>query len=393
MPVRRLVSGSGRVSATSGAAWSGVRSRGTRRVREAVGEERIEGVRRALGLPRVIGLGVEEAPFEMPKERVVVPPFYRRLFAGQATWAGDVLEEREGALPSIRLAIARRPLGGLRTAAVLGPDGAGRRALLGALTRGDRFGSPRRVTFQGPTTAREVQEKLRDLSGDQLVVVTGFSWLVSAAPGGFEAARALTERVLSDGGRNAFLLEADRLVWTWASAAAPLSPVFPAWVEAPALGPEALEQILLARHRLSGLELEFVSAEGGEPDRARYFADLHRASDGLLQIALAFWLSSLTRVDETAGRVVVGALPRSPHDALRQLPADVFHTLYLVARQGWMSGSVLASLLGTRASEAEALLSRLLGLGLLERSGAGVYTVRLHLGGALQLILRERGWV
>lgn len=383
-----------------GGALEDLRSQSTRRVRAAVGEVRIAGVRRALGIPQVIDEERAPEPFEPPRERTVVPPFYRRLFAGQATWAGDLLEEQMGAARAAREALWTSPRGGLRTAVVLGTEGAGRRALLGALTRGDRVGqtrddrvrSIRRIAFTEPSDAEGARRALGELSSDQLVVVTGFSWLVSAAPNGFSGLRALVEAILADAGKNAFLLEADHLVWRWAAGAAPLDDLFAARIEATPLGPRELESALLARHRLSGLDLAFGGSEPEEVARQRHFEALHRASDGLLQLALVYWLAALDAVDEPGGRVVVGAVPGSPHDAMRRLPEPTFHALYLVARQGWMTAEVLARVLGQRTASAEAMLARLVGLGLLERGAGVTYLSRRHLGGVLQCVLQERGW-
>lgn len=370
----------------------GLRQRSTSRVRRAVGEERIAGVRRALGLPRQAEV-VERNPFEPPAEPAQMPPFYRRLFAGQATWAGDVLEEAQDAVRVARTALTPGPRRVLRAAAVVGTDGAGRRALVGALTRGDRFGSMRRLAFVEPSSPADVERAFSDLSAGQLVVITGLSWLLSAEGESFAAVRALATAVLADRGKNAFLVEADRLAWSWACSAAPLDEVFGTIIEARALDPRELEMALIGRHRLSGLELVYDSSDPKEVAQPRFFRRLHEASDGLLQVAVAYWLGALEEVNEARGIARLGAVPGTPHEALRQLPVATLHVLYLVARQGWMSPSGLAELLGRARIDAEAILLRLEARGLVERASAQVFVLRRHLCGPLQRVLTEKGWV
>ncbi|MBX2811776.1 MAG: hypothetical protein KTR25_08195 [Myxococcales bacterium] len=377
------------------ASLAAFRRRSGRRFKAVVGAGRMAKARETLGLP----LLVEEPErcdeskfFESPTEKVTLAPFYRRLFAGQGTWAGDALESR-----AAHVAMARRILSGeqggfLRTVVVVGTEGSGRRALLSSLTRGDRFGQLRSIAFTEPAAEQEVHVGLEELGQGQLIVVTGLSWLVSASDCGFSGLRALVDGILADEGRNAFLVEADALAWSWASAIAPLGDVFAGHIEVPQLGAREMEEIIMERHRLSGLELSFGANHHDELDRSHYFSQLHEASDGLLQLGLLYWLASIEVFDEPGGRVQVGTIPRSPHVAMQSLGEDTLHPLYLIARQGWMTAGILAEMLGRRDTEGAALLSRLTSMGLLERTSRGHYIVCRHLAGVLNRVLRERGW-
>lgn len=366
-----------------------------RRLRAQIGEGRVANARRVLGLREEVidvHLSDEAAAFEPPMEKVHLPPYYRRLFAGQATWVGDALEAQTDRMDLARRVLAGSQRGVLRTVAVVGAEGSGRRALLSSLTRGDRFGQLRSIAFTEPVGAQEVQIGLQELGQGQLVVVTGLSWLVSAGEGGFEGLRTLVDGVLADEGRNAFLIEADVLVWRWACSIAPMADLFACHVEVPQLDPRNLENILMERHRLSGLELRFGTSASDDFERSHFFARLHHASDGLLQLALAYWLGSLGAFEESENYVSMSPVPQSPHASMRALSEEFLHPLYLIARQGWMMPSVLAELLGRRESDGAALLARLEGMGLLERTPRGYYIIRRHLAGVLHGVLLERGW-
>ena len=372
---------------------AGLGLEGRRRVRAAVGEDTLADVRKALGL-RASGPGSAFSdPFGPPREQAAVPPFYRRLFAGQASWVGDVLDEHQGAVAAARQSLNLPSGSGPRVIALVGAEGSGRRALLGALSRGDRFGSTRRLTFNRPAEVADVKAALSEVSSGQVAVVTGLRWLVSAQPGGFDALRCLVDGILETEGRSAFILEAQPLVWAWAGAAAPLGELCASEIRVAALEPEPLRDALLERHRLSGLKLSLPSQEGEEAALKRYFHRLHRAADGLLQVALAYWIASIESVDEDSGTVRMGHVPTSPHDALAALPDATLRMLYVIERQGWMTADVLAGIVGRDRLRARAELGRLLRWGLLETGPEGRYWVRRHLQGSLDMVLREREWL
>ncbi len=225
--------------------------------------------------------------------------------------------------------------------------------------------------------------------------------------GGFAPLERFVEGVVADRGRNAWLIHADQLVWSVARQAAAIAEAFPDVIEVPALGPRDLEAAVLARHGLSGYGLSFEHrSEGSGLDdflvRAAvkirrpyetYFRALHDASGGLVRDALSLWLSSIDEVNDRADYVHVGALPPSVEPSIDALPEEVLLNLLQVARQGWMDADVQAHVYRVDRVDAEAQLARLSNMGLLEREGAGSYSIPPHLRGPVHRVLRARGWV
>ncbi len=337
-----------------------------------------------------------------PPRFAQIPVYYRRLFAPQSHWAGDIVPSRP---EEMRRAteVLKKSVAGLRTAAVIGVDGAGRGAVVSAILQQAGLASIRRLNLLKPTREKELQENLADLSRDQLVVITGLGYLMASEPGGFDPLQRLTELIVEDAGKNAWLLEVDDLVWRFGAQATPIRDVFLERVGVRALGRGEIERAIFARHHLSGMKLEFrqtgrtelVPSDGsGEgPVQQEFFRELHRASGGLLQVALTLWLAAIEGFAEEAKKVQVRDVPPTPKAALDELPEEDVELLYLVLRQGWICASTLGFVLQLDGLQAEGRLRRLVHRGLLERSVDEVYVVRRHLRGVAHELLQDRGFV
>lgn len=370
-------------------------------VRTVVGEQRLDRLRAGLGIPEDGTPEPIRAQDFAPPEVSAVPVVYRRLFAAQAHWAGDVVTAHQDVVAKARRWLATGS--GFRGAALLGIDGVGKGALVAAISRPDRAQAGKRISLNAPVSVEEIDRLLAEVPKGQLVTVTGLRWTLSARPGGFAPLRRLMERMLEVGTKNAWLLEADLLVWRYACRVAPIEELFSESIVVQPLAAPELEATILARHKLSGFQLRFSEtetltdlrgdrAQARTPAHERYFEALHEASNGLLQVALPMWVASLKEVDEKEGRVEVGAVPKTPHDPIRKLDEETLHLLFLIARQGWMDTETLASLLQRDHVAAQALLVRLVHLGVLERH-ADVFQVRSHLRGVVYLALKEQGWL
>jgi hypothetical protein len=365
-------------------------------IRGALGEERLRRWTAALGIQEETYGALEAGQFAPPAVKAEVPTVYRRLFAAQAHWTGDVLNQ--DAVKRAREHLAHAA--GLRAVAVVGLDAARKVAIVSAISRGERFGAVTRVAWKKPATLEEVDKIFADLPRGHLIVVTGLRWLLSARPGGFVPLRRFVEGIIADGNHNAWLLESGHFVWEYAGKVSPIASLVSAVVRADPLTPADLENAVLARHHLSGYQLVFDDGAGVQveaigprsPLQEKFFLDLHEASGGLLHGALIFWIASIVEVDEAEGRVRIGPVPASSIPRLRALPEEDLLLLYQVARQGWIDGDTLAFLFRTDVTTARARLVRLANLGLLERAHR-VYEVPSHLRGGLVQALHAKGWL
>jgi len=375
---------------------------------ETVGTERLDRARELVGLPiRLAEEEIHEHTFAPPTPVASIPMVYRRLFSAQALEAGDILTGRDEALSRAMALLEGEGEPTLRTVAIVGPDGVGKSAFVNAVVRARRWPKVHELRLRAPATVDEVDALFDSSVEGHLIVVSGVQWLLSLEPGGLAPLRRFVERVVDDGGRNAFLIRSDGLVWSQCRAAAPIAEAFPEVVRLDPLDTDELQAAVLARHTVSGYGLVFghgtdarsrieelaLQATGplSRPKQS-FFRQLHAASGGLLRDALRLWLASVEEVDEAGDFVHLGPVPTPAIYALRRLTEDQVLTLYQIARQGWMSPEVYASMFRTDLPTARAHLLALEHVDVLSRVGA-VWRIAEHLRGSVHRLLVERGYV
>ena len=372
-----------------------------------IGKERLESWRRALGLPEANqGRGAQPSAFRAPATIDAMPLIYVRLFSADTIEASDVLTGRGEDIARAQDILSGTKAGRLRSVALVGIDGVGKSAMSSAIVRSGSWKNVRRMSFDAPASLSQVDEFVRDIGEGQLVVLSGLHWLVAARPGGFQPLRHLVEGIITDAGKNAFLVHMDSLCWEYASRVAPLADAFPSVFRVEPLSCEDLEDAVMKRHRLSDFDHLFepqpinsviegwlIRGAGRlKSAKDRYFRLLHAASGGLVRDALRLWLASVLEVDEDMRQVHIGPMPNSAFTELMVLPEELALNLYQIARQGWMNADVQAHLFRVDHTSAEAQLARLAHLGLLEQTG-DVYRIPVHLRGVVVRMLQERGWV
>ena len=373
-------------------------------LRALFGEERLEGWSERLGLAGP--LPTEEltaGSFAAPDVGTELPLVYRRLFAADTMEAGDVLTGRDEEIRRAEAVLSSEQRGRLRSVALVGVDGVGKAAVSSAIVRSRRWKNVKRVVFTGPVSVADVDAIFQDAPEGQLVVVDGLHWMLSMAPGGFEPLRRFVKGIIEEGGRRRWLTHGAVLFWNFASTVAPLRDAFPEIIRLEPLSEGELQAAVIARHRLSGFEHSFDRGDGSPIEgffargasRIRrpydqYFHELHDATGGLVRDALRLWLASIRDILDDI--VHVGPIPASPYTRIRRLPDDILVNLYQIAREGWMDAAGQARLFRVDENTAQAQLSRLAHLGLLEER-EGAFVIAVHLRGALGRVFAERGWV
>ena len=373
-------------------------------LRALFGEERLERWGERLGLTGALpSEELTAGAFAAPEVAADLPLVYRRLFAADTMEAGDVLTGRDEEIRRAEAVLSSEVKGRLRSVALVGVDGVGKAAVSSAIVRSRRWKNVKRVVFTAPATVADVEEIFQEAPEGQLVVVDGLHWMLSMAPGGFDPLRRFVKGIIEEAGRRRWLAHCSVLFWNFASTVAPLRDAFPEVVRLQPLDAQALQAAVIARHRLSGFEHSFDRGDGSPIEglfarsatRIRrpydqYFHELHEATGGLVRDALRLWLASIRGIQ--AEIVHVGPIPASPYARVRRLPDDILVNLYQIAREGWIDAAGQARLFRLDINTAQAQLSRLAHLGLLEERD-GAFVIAVHLRGVLGRVFAERGWV
>jgi len=373
-------------------------------LRAVFGEERLERWSERLGLTATLpSEALSAGTFSAAEVVADLPLVYRRLFAADTMEAGDVLTGRDDEIRRAESVLSSEIRGRLRSVALVGVDGVGKAAVSSAIVRSRRWKNVKRVVFTAPVSLEDVDAIFQDAPEGQLVVVDGLHWMLSMAPGGFDPLRRFVKGIIEEGGRRRWLTHGAVLFWNFASTVAPLRDAFPEIVRLEPLDQEALQAAVIARHRLSGFEHSFDRGDGSpieglfarSASRIRrpydqYFHELHTATGGLVRDALRLWLASIRGIQDDI--VHVGPIPASSYARVRRLPDDILVNLYQISRQGWMDAAGQARLFRLDVNTAQAQLSRLAHLGLLEER-EGSFVIAVHLRGVLGRVLAERRWV
>ncbi len=381
-----------------------IKAQGRNALRAVFGEERLARWSERLGLTGPLPTNeLTAGSFAAPAVGTELPLVYRRLFAADTMEAGDVLTGRDEEIRRAEAVLSSEQRGRLRSVALVGVDGVGKAAVSSAIVRSRRWKNVKRVVFTGPVTVEDVDAIFQDAPEGQLVVVDGLHWMLSMAPEGFEPLRRFVKGIIEEGGRRRWLTHGAVLFWNFASTVAPLRDAFPEMIKLEPLSEPELQAAVIARHRLSGFEHSFDRGDGSPIEglfargasRIRrpydqYFHELHEATGGLVRDALRLWLASIRSIQDDI--VHVGPIPASPYTRIRRLPDDVLVNLYQIAREGWIDAAGQARLFRLDVNTAQAQLSRLAHLGLLdEREGS--FVIAVHLRGAIGRVFAERGWV
>lgn len=384
-----------------------VRTRAWKGVKSALGEDRLDALRRWLGVPAAEGqLRIGRETFAFRDAAAELPASYRRLFSGQVLEAGDVLTGRDAELMKARAVLTRTGAGrGLRSVIVVGPEPVGNGAVVGSIARGLGISRVRRLDLDEPVSVEEVRRWFAESVPNQLNILTGFRWLFSLRRGGFEPLREWVRGIVRDGGKEAWLVSAESPVWRFAGLIAPVAEAFAERITLKPLTRDQLEAAILARHQMSGYRLAIETdatwivrrlfrGEKRRHDATQdlWFRSLHAATGGQLQDALMLWLASIEKVSEESKTVELGPVRRRPLSALRRLPESVLLTLRQTCAQGWIDAEIYACTFRVSELEAEAHLCQLSQLGLLSPDGAR-FEIAPHLAAPIQRILRERRWL
>ena len=365
--------------------------------RRALGEDRLDNLRHLLGLSLPTRQPLRQA---LAAPASIAPLVYRRLFTDEAL---DQLTGRRDELAEAREALQTGAV------AIIGRHGAGVRPVAVAAARGQ--GGLRRCTLSAPATVADIARWFPAEPGS-VVLVEGLEWMFSLRPGGAAPLHRFLSGVLDalarpPDQRSRWVLCAEQAIWNTAILQAPLQEVFSDAIVLAPMSTAQLQTTILSRHAVSGYALHFETVEDigwqlrylllRDSDAARrtrdaWFSTLQHASGGVLDEALRLWLAALRRVDEEAGVIDVGPVPRPPLGSLERLSDETLLTVQQVIRQGWMDAALLAALFSISLDEARARLRRLTSQGLLEDTGER-HRVRAHLRGPLCRVLEERRWL
>ncbi|MFH1724069.1 MAG: hypothetical protein ABII00_05540 [Elusimicrobiota bacterium] len=327
------------------------------------------------------------------------PPLYQRLFRSEPLTDEDFLTGREPFMPAVRTIRQRLDADLSAAMAVTGPVGTGKTSFLRcALQRYFSDKEPiwtqpdshlrsesdfvdfisKAVELPGGDRPRDVQtlaSAIRGLPDKPVIIIEGGSMLHLRRVGGFGAMRALFSLLSGTEGKSCWVITFSQTGWEYLDQTFGINRRFDATITLRGLSRTELEAAIMARHEVSGYDLEFTAGPGLSTDirwklrkvkdperrqtilREEFFDTLHATDDRNLHAALYHWLRSTRSV----GRRQVRVAPLAPFrkETLGELTlGELFGMLYALEHDH-LTPSLYSQMLRSTLTESRTLLDYL----------------------------------
>lgn len=327
---------------------------------------------------------VEERWAEMlhgsPNETAPLPVGYVRLFAAVPFELADVYLAREDLERACRIAIDAWLAGDPRSIVVEGDRGSGKRTLLNQVLPGIRKRADvhwLRLSHSLCDEASVVEAVARELELDAtlrtfaelalalradarrpIIVVENSERLFQRTPAGVDRMRAFLELVARSAAQTLWVLLMAAPAAELLDAVLDLERRVTDRVRVGTLGGEQTRKLILARHELSGHEVEFERPHPRPLERIRrplqtaralanppeaYFAQLTALSHGNPRQALYYWRASL-RSSGNGQRILVRSLPPPHRNLLEHVALSHRILLALLVQHGSLTAPQLAAI-------------------------------------------------
>lgn len=163
--------------------------------------------------------------------------------------------------------------------------------------------------------------------------------------GGFQCLKWLLELISRTHRQVFWLMSCTQYAWNYLDKTAQVANHFEYIVQLPAVKAEVVREIILKRHRVSGFDVQYASADADRGNKKfqkmdavdqqaylenEYFEDLRRITQGNFAIALLYWLRSAQ--DVTDNQITIGSLKSLDYSFLKSLSVPqiaILHSLLL----------------------------------------------------------------
>lgn len=330
-----------------------------------------------------------------------LPFIYRRLFDISPLESADLLVARDEEMSLIETARERWRQGMPCAVAVIGELGSGKTSFINAAIEkafggfpvykrqftsvldSERLLAEELASLLGLPRARtldELQWRINETAEQSVIVIEDAHQLYRRAIGGFETLKKLLLLIARTSHQILWIISMRKYAWRYLNSALRIADGFTFVVNTENLSGPDLEQVILARHQMSGFDLRFLPDEvitrrrhyrrAPEPERQEalrrsYFEALSKASEGNILAAIFYWLKSL--VEAQNNELIVRPLAELRFDFLRDAPVERLLTLSVLIQHGNLTAAEHAQIFGFTTEESLVTLTHLANFNLLTR--------------------------
>ncbi len=348
---------------------------------------------------------------EMPDKKILtqIPVFYRTLFSSKSLINEGFWVPMEEETRMIKSAVKRHKDGYGGAVLITGVHGSGKTALT-RYTASRFFRKERIFTIKAPiggSVSPEVwQAEVRNALGgndysfdafqgippDSVVLINDLELWWERADNGCTVLKEITEMIRVYGRKVFFILNCNIYAYHQINKIYPFEEYLLSIVECRPFDTKQLQQLILNRHKSSGLTFQYRNISEKmllQLRMATLFHAYFNYSQGVQGVAMNAWIKNITKVDNQ--RIYLNK-PRVPNiDILNNLDKDWMIIIALFVQHKNMNAEKLASIMGMSQDNTEQTIDKLLNAGILEIRKSDVYILNRNLEPFLVKVCFENG--
>lgn len=330
-----------------------------------------------------------------------LPFIYQRLFDIAPLDSIDFLIAREDETELLEQAKSRWQQGLHSSVAIIGEPGSGKTSFINAM-EGTVLKECRvyRENFSQTCTSSkdlaqalsplfgkkelksfaELEARISKLPAKSVIILEDAHNLFLREVGGFEAVRKLMLLIAKTSHQIFWIFSIREFAWRYLDHALDISSNFPVVINTENLTREELEQVILARNKVSGFALKFLPGDVLKQRRKyrkasaeqkallaqhAYFNALQNVTDGNILSAIFYWLKSIHRVGED--ELIIKPVSELRLHFLQSLHIDKLLTMAMIIQHGTLTSEEHARIFRYDREQSQALLTQLANVNLLTR--------------------------
>ena len=330
-----------------------------------------------------------------------LPFIYQRLFDIAPLDSVDFLIAREDEVASLEQAKDRWLQGLHSSVAIIGEPGSGKTSFINAMeTTVLRDCRIFRMNFEQTYTEinslaqalsplfgkkslktfTDLEARITKLPSKSVVILEDAHNLFLREVGGFDAMQKLMLLIARTSDQVFWICSIREFAWRYLDHVLDISANFPVVINTENLTREELEQVVLARNKVSGFSLRFLPGDvlkqrrkyrnaspqsQAEMAQHAYFNALQDVTDGNILSAIFYWLKSIRKVHED--ELVIEPVSELKLHFLQGLHIDKLLTMAMIIQHGSLSSDEHARIFGCNQQNSQTLLTQLANVNLLAR--------------------------
>lgn len=240
--------------------------------------------------------------------------------------------------------------------------------------------------FKGITDISELIQRINSLKERRIIIVEGLQNLYIRSIDGFGAISVFWVLMSQTSEKLFWMVSCSRYAWEFFTKISDADQYFSQVVKSDNLEEDQIKSGILARHKATGYELEFIASESQKRNRTykkligdegsmqeylreNYFEKLAKIAEGNFSIAMILWIKSIKEHDDK--KFIISPMEVADIDLIEVPSREVLFTLASLVKHDTLKAGELALTLHQPVDDAKLMLSRLKAKGLVIETDDG----------------------